>query len=136
MSKEQVENSGDLAHQGRQVPADGTDSRCPHTVLGRGDERCPGGREGRGLQFQDQKIQETQARLQALVREVAGSSSKSLLLQTVALYWYVCSVLQTTISGTAVGQLVDVNVGYPLSATKHCNIDYSKGHCIPVWSVG
>ena len=86
MSKEQVENSGDLAHQGRQVPADGTDSRCPHTVLGRGDERCPGGREGRGLQFQDQKIQETQARLQALVREVAGSSSKSLLLQTVALF--------------------------------------------------
>ena len=38
------------------------------------------------LQFQDQKIQETQLQLQALVREVAGPSSKSLLLQTVALF--------------------------------------------------
>merc|ERR1711971_990861 len=38
------------------------------------------------VQFQDQKIQETQAKLHALVREVAGPSSKSLLLQTVALF--------------------------------------------------
>merc|ERR1719450_1818052 len=41
---------------------------------------------GNNVQFQDQKIQETQAKLQALVREVAGPSSKSLLLQTVALF--------------------------------------------------
>ena len=31
-----------------------------------------------GVMFQDQKIQETQSKLQALVREVAGPSSKSL----------------------------------------------------------
>ena len=41
---------------------------------------------GSNVQFQDQKIQETQAKLHALVREVAGPSSKSLLLQTVALF--------------------------------------------------
>ena len=41
---------------------------------------------GANVQFQDQKIQETQAKLHALVREVAGPSSKSLLLQTVALF--------------------------------------------------
>ena len=41
---------------------------------------------GSNVHFQDQKIQETQAKLHALVREVAGPSSKSLLLQTVALF--------------------------------------------------
>ena len=39
-----------------------------------------------GVMFQDQKIQETQSKLHALVREVSGPSSKSLLLQTVALF--------------------------------------------------
>merc|ERR1719394_380619 len=42
--------------------------------------------DGPGVNFQDRKIQETQLRLQALVREVAGPTSKSLLLQTVALF--------------------------------------------------
>ena len=57
-------------------------SRAPS--LGREDEFHSSGNNN--VQFQDQKIQETQAKLQALVREVAGPSSKSLLLQTVALF--------------------------------------------------
>merc|ERR1711874_623463 len=56
-------------------------SRAPS--LGREDDFM---HPGSNVQFQDQKIQETQAKLHALVREVAGPSSKSLLLQTVALF--------------------------------------------------
>ena len=56
-------------------------SRAPS--LGREEEFL---HPGSNVQFQDQKIQETQAKLHALVREVAGPSSKSLLLQTVALF--------------------------------------------------
>ena len=56
-------------------------SRAPS--LGREDDFM---HPGSSVQFQDQKIQETQAKLHALVREVAGPSSKSLLLQTVALF--------------------------------------------------
>ena len=56
-------------------------SRAPS--LGREDDFI---HPGSNVQFQDQKIQETQAKLHALVREVAGPSSKSLLLQTVALF--------------------------------------------------
>ena len=60
-------------------------SRAPS--LGREDEfHSSGNNNNNNVQFQDQKIQETQAKLQALVREVAGPSSKSLLLQTVALF--------------------------------------------------
>ena len=63
-------------------------SRAPS--LGREDEFHASGNNNNNnnnnVQFQDQKIQETQAKLQALVREVAGPSSKSLLLQTVALF--------------------------------------------------
>ena len=61
-------------------------SRAPS--LGREDEFHSSGNNNNNnnVQFQDQKIQETQAKLQALVREVAGPSSKSLLLQTVALF--------------------------------------------------
>merc|ERR1719422_2856801 len=60
-------------------------SRAPS--LGREDEfHASGNNNNNNVQFQDQKIQETQAKLQALVREVAGPSSKSLLLQTVALF--------------------------------------------------
>ena len=61
-------------------------SRAPS--LGREDEFHSSGNSNNNnnVQFQDQKIQETQAKLQALVREVAGPSSKSLLLQTVALF--------------------------------------------------
>ena len=56
-------------------------SRAPS--LGREEEFL---HPGSNVQFQDQKIQETQAKLHALVREVAGPTSKSLLLQTVALF--------------------------------------------------
>ena len=57
-------------------------SRAPS--LGREDDLLQQG--SNQVQFQDQKIQETQAKLHALVREVAGPTSKSLLLQTVALF--------------------------------------------------